>query len=50
MLKYTRMARGQYGVEVKSMIDLVLEKKDMLLYVQGVRGMGCGLSYYHVVL
>ena len=31
---YIRVARGQGGVEVKSMIDLVLVKKDMLHYVQ----------------
>ena len=43
MHKYTRVARVQEGVEVKSMIDLVLVKKDMLHYVQdvrAVRGMG----------
>ena len=43
--KYTRVARGQDGVEVKSMIDLVLVKRDMLRYVQDVRvvrGMGRG--------
>ena len=28
--KYTRVARGQDGVVVKSMIDLVMVKKDML--------------------
>ena len=28
------VARGSHGVEVKSMIDLVLVKKDMLRYVQ----------------
>ena len=47
------MARGQEGVEVKSTIDLVLVKKDMLCYVRGVRavlGMGRGLSSHHVVL
>ena len=41
--KYTRVARGQDGVEVKNMIDLVLVKKDMLHFVQDVRaviGMG----------
>ena len=41
--KYTRVAKGQNGVEVKSMIDLVLAKKDNLPYVQdvrAVRGMG----------
>ena len=32
--KYTRVARGQDGVEVKSMTDLV---KDMLHFVQDVR-------------
>ena len=31
--KYTRVARGQDGVEVKIMIDLVLVKRDMLRYV-----------------
>ena len=35
--KYTRVARGQDGVEVKGMIDLVLVKKDMLHFVQDVR-------------
>ena len=51
--KYTRVARGRDGVEIKSMIDLVLVKRDMLRYVQdvrAVRGMGPGLSDYHVVL
>ena len=41
--KYTRVARGQDGVEVKSMTDLVPVKKDMLRYVpdvRAVRGMG----------
>ena len=33
---YTRVAKGHDGVEVKSVIDLVL-KMDMLLYVQDVR-------------
>ena len=37
MHKYTRVARGQDGVEVKSMIDLMLVKKDMLHYMQNVR-------------
>ena len=43
MHKYTRVARGREGVEIKSMIDLVLLKRDMLRYVQdvrAVRGMG----------
>ena len=35
--KYTRVPRGQDGIEIKSMIDLVLLKKDMLRYVQDVR-------------
>ena len=41
--KYTRVPRGQDRVEVKSMTDLVIVKKDMLHYVQdvrAVRGMG----------
>ena len=44
--KYTRVARVQEGVEVKSMIDLVLVEKVMLRYVQdvrAVRGMERGL-------
>ena len=51
--KYTRVPRGQDGMEVKSMIDLVLVKKDMLHYVQNVRivrTMGRGLSDHHVGL
>ena len=32
--KYTRVARDQEEVEVKSMLDLVLAKKDMLHFVQ----------------
>ena len=50
--KYTRVAKDQEGVEVKSMIGLVLVK-DMLEYVEdvrAVRGMGRGLSDHHVVL
>ena len=35
--KYTRMARRQDGVEVMSMIDLVLVKKEMLCYLEDVR-------------
>ena len=52
LYKYTRMARGQDGVEVMRMIDLVLMKKVMLHYVQDMRvvgGMGRGLSDHHVV-
>ena len=41
--KYTRVARGRGSVDIRSMIDLVLVKRDMLRYVQDVkvvRGMG----------
>ena len=38
--KYTRVARGRDGVEIKSMIDLVLVKRDMLQYMQDVRAVG----------
>ena len=41
--KYTRVAMGQDGMKVKSMIDLVLTKKDMPRSLQdgrAVRGMG----------
>ena len=51
--KYTRVARGQDGLEIKSIIDLVLIIKAMLRYVQDVgalRGMGIGLSDYRVVM
>ena len=51
--KYTRVARGQEGMVVKSMKDLVLVKKDILRYVQDVRvvrGMDRGLSDHHVLL
>ena len=51
--KYTRVVKGQGGVETKSMIDLVLVKRDMLRYVQdvrAVRGMERGLSDHYVVL
>ena len=41
------VARGQNGVEVTSMIDLVLVKRQV---VRAVRGMGRGLSDHHVVL
>ena len=42
MCKYPKVARGQDGVEVKSMIDLLLVKKAILCcvqYVKAVRGM-----------
>ena len=41
--KYTRVARCQGGLGAKSMIDLVLVKKDMLRFVtdvKAVRGIG----------
>ena len=53
LYNYTRVARGQGGVEVRSMIDLVLGKRDMLHYVQDVRvvrGIERGLSDHHVVM
>ena len=53
LLNYTKTARVQDRVEVKSMIELVLVKKDLLSYVQdvrAVRGIGRSLSDYHVVL
>ena len=49
--KDTRVARAHAGVEVKSMIDLVVVKMEMLHYVQDlrvVRGMGRGLSDHYV--
>ena len=51
--KYIRVAKGQDRVEVKSMIDLLLVKKDILHNVHNVgamRGMGRGLSDHPVVL
>ena len=51
--KYTRVGEGRDGVEIKSMIDPVLVKRDMLRYVQHVtvvRRMGCDLSDHYVVL
>ena len=48
--KYTRVARGEDGVEIKSIIDLVLVKKDMLQDVRVIRRMGHNLSDHHVVL
>ena len=46
------MARDQDRVDIKSMIDIVLMKRDRLCYVQdvrAVRGIGQGLSD-HIVL
>ena len=51
--RYTSLARGRDGVEIKSMIDLVLVKRYMLRYVQNVRvvrGMGHGFSGHYTVL
>ena len=50
--KYTRVARHQDRVEIMSIIDLVIMKKDILRYAQdvkGVRGIRRGLSDYYVV-
>ena len=50
--KYIKVARGRECVEIKSMIDLVLVKRDMVRYVQDMRtvsGIGRGLSDHHVV-
>ena len=48
--KYTRGAEGRGGVEIKSMIDLWLVKRDMLRDVRAVRGMESGLSDHCSVL
>ena len=53
MRKYTRVAKGKCGVETKSIKDLVMVKRDMLQYAQGVRaarGMGHSLSDQYFVL
>ena len=53
LYKYTRVARGHDILELKRMIVLVLVKRDILRYgqdVRAVRGMGRGLSNYHIVL
>ena len=39
LYKYTRVSRAQDGVKIKSMIDLVLVKKEILHCVQDVRAM-----------
>ena len=38
--KCTRVIRGQDEMELLSMIDLVLVKKDILFYLKDMRGMG----------
>ena len=51
--KYTKLVRGQDGVEVKSMVDLVLGMKDILRYmncVRAAREVGRGPSDHHVLL
>ena len=51
--KHTRVVRGQHGVDIKNMIDLVLLKNDIMRYVQdvkAVKGMRRDLSDHHVVL
>ena len=53
LYKYTRMAKVQVGVEIVSVIDLVLVKKDVLHSAQDVRAvrrMELGLSGNHVVV
>ena len=53
MHKYTRVAKGNDGLEEESMIDVVFVKNDILRYVQDVSvitGIGRGLSDHHVVL
>ena len=47
--KYTMVARGQDIVNVMSMIDMVVVKRNMFKYVQNVKTMrGIGLSEHHV--
>ena len=51
--EYSKVARGEDKLEVKSMIDLMLVKKDMLRCMQdvrAVRGMERDLSDNHAVL
>ena len=53
LLKYTRVARGQDGEEIKNMIDLVLLKRDMLRYVQymwAVKEIGRGTLGNYVIM
>ena len=49
MHKYTRVVRDRDGVEIKNMIDVVLVKRGMLLYVQDVRAVR-GISDHHYVM
>ena len=51
--KYTRVVRNQDGLEVMSMIDWVLVKRNMLKYkhdVKKVWGMGWGISDYYLTM
>ena len=51
--KYIRVAGVQDGEEIKSMIDLVLMKRDILRYMQDVRAvreMRQDLSDHYIVL
>ena len=51
--KYISVAREHDGVAVKSMIDLVLVKNDMLRFIQDVRvvrGVGRVISFHHGVV
>ena len=53
MRKYKRVARIQDGVEVVSVVDLLLVKRDLPHYMQNVmvvKGMGRSPSDQHVVL
>ena len=53
MHKYTRVGVDRDGLEVKSLIDLVLVKKEMQKYVldvKAVRGLGMGISDHYIVL
>ena len=50
MHKYAIVARSLDGLEIKSMVNLVLVKKGMLRYVRAVKGIGGGFSDYQVRL
>ena len=50
--KCIRVAKGQDGVGLMSMIDLMMVKKYMprfVQYLRAVRGVGQGLSDYHFI-
>ena len=48
--KYTRVVWGQDGVEIKSMIDLVLVEKDMLRYLQDMRAVSRWEEAYQITM